>query len=178
MRGLIKLIVFIAILVGLVAVASLFIDPKWEVKRSVDISGSGSTLYEMIDTPREWQNWTVWNPIMDKSMKLAFDGPDRGVGAISKWTSDSGNGQMTITHSDPAKGIQYKVKFGEFPPLVGNILVKKNADSNYTVQWSTGGETSKNPIEKLMTKFSVAPRMGRDFEDNLRGLKNRVEGGR
>src|SRR5690349_8393683 len=68
-----------------------------------------------------WEHWSYWDQI-DPKMQSTFEGPESGVGAVHKWSSDHksvGHGSMTITENNPPNSIKTELRFEEMYPAHG-----------------------------------------------------------
>ena len=85
-----------------------------------------------------------------------------------------GNGTLRINASDPDKGIEYDLSFGELQSR--GAVAFEAANGTTTVAWTVEGELGTNPLTRyfalLMDRF-----MGPDLEEGLSKLKRLVEGG-
>jgi len=97
------------------------------------------------------------------------------VGATYSWDGKStGQGTLTITKSEPGKGIGYDLSFqqGKFKST-GTITIEP-AGEGFNVIWSNEGELGSNPINRYFG-LMMDRMMGPDFETGLGNLKKRVE---
>jgi len=160
--------VVLALLVG-----SLFLPSAWTVERSVRINAPAAAIFPYINALDQWPAWTVWYE-REPVLRVEYQGPDAGVGAVSRWAGKDGEGEMTITASTPNEAIRYDLVFnkGEFRAQGEIRLVESGAAT--TVRWNTWGDAGSNPIAKYFT-LALDPLMGRDFEQGLVKLKNLLE---
>jgi hypothetical protein len=78
------------LLIGFAAVIILFLNyaatrpAGFRVQRSATLSASPAALFEHVNNHHKF---IVWNPFMklDPNVKVAYDGPQSGVGAVCSW---------------------------------------------------------------------------------------------
>jgi uncharacterized protein YndB with AHSA1/START domain len=173
----IKNIVLALILIVIVLVAIAFALPrKYQVVRSMDIAASPDKVFEQINDPRKWANWTVWNQ-RDPAMKMNYSGAPSGAGAKWVWQSKSeGNGEMEFTRSEAPKLLAYKLYFPDFDSRSGGQLVLEPTGTGNSTRltWSNSGELGNNPMMRWMG-LAMDKMVGSDFDAGLKNLKALVE---
>src|SRR5262245_45281616 len=102
--------IFLVLLALFVAVTAIgFLLPRRvHVERSMSVNAAPGAIYPLVANFKD--GWSQWNPFQEdmKPEELAYAGPSEGVGATQSWdTKDQGDGKMTITKADPARGIEY-----------------------------------------------------------------------
>ncbi len=162
----------VAVVVFLLIV-SLFLPSKWSVERTARIAAPASAIFPYVNSLKQWPAWTVWYE-REPDLRVSYDGPDAGVGAVSRWAGKDGQGEMTITASEPDKTVSYDLVFnnGEFR-VRGELRLAASADGT-TVSWTTGGDVGRNPVGRYIALF-MDRWMGRDFEHSLAKLKKTLE---
>lgn len=167
--------------VGLALVAMLFfvvawsLPPRFHVERSIVIAAAPEVVHPAVNKLKEWPTWTAWTVEKYPDMKLAFSGPEEGVGAKYEWDGKStGQGTLVIKTSDPAKGITYDLAFdhGKTPSTGGLTYAPEGTGTKVT--WHADGELGWNPISRYFGLF-MDGMMGPDFEEGLAKLKAKVE---
>ena len=154
---------------------SFFLPSKYRVVRNVPMKTSADAIFAQINSPRTWPEWTAWTRARYPDMQVSFSGPDSGVGATYSWAGQSaGQGTLTITQSDPGKGISYDLAFenGKFKSQ-GAITITAAGDQ-LNVTWSNEGDLGRNPIARYFG-LMMDRRMGPDLEQGLGNLKRKVE---
>jgi hypothetical protein len=175
MKTLKKILVIVGIVILALVVISQFLPGKYHVERSVVMAAKPEVIHPLINNLKQWQDWSPWTAAKDPTVVYAYEGPEEGVGAISKWDSKQwGQGEMKLIASDPASGLKFDLSFnkGKYA-CVGNFTFEA-AENGTKVTWSMDGDVSRNPLDRffslLMDKFA-----GPDFEEGLNGLKKKVE---
>jgi len=176
MKMLINFLLFLLLLAILFLVITFFIPGAYSVNRSVEIAAPRAEIYEQIASLQKWDNWSAWNKAKDTSLTYTYEGPDSGVGALSKWTSSNGNGTLEITEADPKTGITYIMQMDNWNPnQAGFDLEAGETNGNTKVTWNFSGDMGKNPMKKIM-KFFFVPMLKADFDTGLEQLKAKLEG--
>jgi hypothetical protein len=160
--------------VVLIVLISYLLPSKVRVERSTSIHAPPERIYEKVGTLKTWKDWTAWNPTKYPKMEWSYEGPESGVGAVSKWTDPGGNGKLEITKASPQAGIDYDLSFDTMPTVPGTIAFAPNADGT-KVTWFFESVAGWNPIERYFYFFCMDSMIGADFETGLAGLKKAVE---
>lgn len=176
-----KLLVAVAILIGVFLgyVASLPAD--YRVARSTTIAAPPAVVFGHIDNLRKWDAWSPWAK-RDPNAKVTFKGPETGRGASFSWAGnrDVGEGTMTIVDSDPAKALKIKLDFVK--PFagtsdVGFSLVPEGEQTKVT--WTISGK--QGFIERAICtalRIDLDKMIGDDYAKGLAALKAVAEGKR
>ena len=175
MKPIKKLLLIVLLLPVLLLLISLFLPRKYRVERSLALRGKPDAIFTQINTLRRWPEWTAWTVAKYPDMKVSFDGPESGVGAI--YTRDgksSGHGTLKLTRSEPDKGVSFNLDF-DHGKYISTGAIHLDPSGDFTkVTWSNEGDLGWNPVSRyfglLMDRM-----MGPDFEEGLRNLKQKVE---
>ncbi|HEY6167465.1 MAG TPA: SRPBCC family protein [Verrucomicrobiae bacterium] len=176
MKSLKRLFIFLIILVLALVVVSQFLPGSYHVERSIAIKARPEAVYPWVANLKKWQEWSAWTTEKFPQMKTSYEGPEEGVGAISKWDDPkAGDGTMTVTKADPAKGVEFDLSFhkGTFQSK-GALLFSVSGDET-RVTWTTDGTISRNPLHRFFG-LAMEKMMAPDFEAGLGKLKQKVEG--
>jgi hypothetical protein len=167
---------FTIIILGVIyIVLALFGPSKMHVERSTMINASSGTVYNEINTIKEWQTWSYWDNI-DPNMKSTYEGPESGVGAVHHWTSENdsvGNGMLTVMKSEPTSLVECKLEFEGMGEAI----------SGWKISDTTGGVKATAYMDSdvpfmmrpMMMFMNMDAMLGPDFEKSLSGLKSRCE---
>jgi uncharacterized protein YndB with AHSA1/START domain len=167
----------VGIVAGLVAVlvaGAFFLPPSHLVVRSIDIAAPPDRVFALLEEPRQWKRWTVWNR-RDPAMAMTYSGPDKGRGAGWAWKSESqGDGEMTFTAVEAPRRVAYDLYFPDFGTTSSGDLVVDAAGGRSRVTWSMDVNMGSNPMFRWLAL--MADRMvGPDFEAGLAQLKVEAE---
>ncbi|MBB4014845.1 SRPBCC family protein [Niveibacterium umoris] len=171
MRILIRLMAGLALVAVLLVCVGWFLPARYAVSRTVMFASPPEKIWPLIESPREWARWTVWNQ-RDPAMKMRYSGAERGAGAAWAWESHSeGNGRMTFTAADAPRRLAYRLEFPDFEggTNTGELLLVPDGKGT-RVTWSMQGEMGGNPILRwfgLLMDRMVGP----DFDGGLARLR-------
>jgi hypothetical protein len=160
---------FIAILLIVVVAGQ---PCEFTVSRSAKISAPPGKIFPQVNDLHQWNNWSPWAKL-DPNAKVAFSGPDAGVGEAMRWEGNSkvGVGKMTIIESQPDSIIRLRLDF-EKPMLATNTaefgFLPDNGQT--LVTW---GMSCKNSLGgKIFGLFCNLDKMiGDKYEQGLANLK-------
>lgn len=147
------------------------------VERSETIAARPAAIFDRVRTLQGWDDWSPWAQ-MDPDMTKTYDGEPGAVGSSYHWTGNRkvGEGQMTVTASEPNKRIAIDLAFIKpFKSESVTEMLLAPAGDNTEVTWRMTGEKS------LMIKvFGLIGRgmdkmVGPDFDQGLAKLKRLVE---
>jgi hypothetical protein len=169
-----KVLIGLFATVVLIALISYLLPSRVRVERTTSIQAPPERIYEKVGTLKTWKDWTAWNPTKYPKMQWTYEGPESGVGAISKWTDPSGDGKLEITKANPQTGIDYDLSFDDMPTVPGTIAFAPDGEGT-KVTWFFESVAGWNPIERYFYFFCMDRMIGADFETGLAGLKNAVE---
>jgi hypothetical protein len=98
-----------AIVVVLLAVIAM--QPgTFAIERSAAIQAPPAIIIGHIQTLRAMDAWSPWAK-MDPQMKIAYEGPEAGVGARSSWEGpEMGKGRLTVTAVKPYQEVEMKLE--------------------------------------------------------------------
>jgi len=175
MKLLKRIVIVLVVIVLALVIVSQFLPAKYHVERSVVIAAKPEAVFPWINNLKKWPEWSPWTAAKDPSIVYSYDGPDEGVGAVSKWDSKKwGDGMMKVKESDPAKGVKFDLGFNKGKYACVGTFTFTPADSDTKVTWAMDGTVSRNPMDRyfslLMDKMA-----GSDFTEGLANLKKKVE---
>lgn len=174
MRILKRVAVGLATVIALLFFLGLFLPGQFKVERSAQIAAPPEKIYALLESPREWPKWTVWNQ-RDPNMQLTYSGPEKGQGAGWAWQSTTeGAGSMEFTRAEAPKLIEYRLAFPEFKIASAGKLQLSAADGGTRVTWSLAGELGGNPINRYFG-LAMDSMVGKDFAAGLANLKALAE---
>ena len=173
------------ILLALGFIALLFVivlagqPDEFTVSRSLKISAPPEELFPHVNNLHAWKPWSPWMPL-DPNAKSTFTGPDAGAGAAMRWEGNNqvGVGTMTITDSQPAQRIRFRLNFEKPMRATNTAEWTFQPDGGETlVTWAMSGKN--NFMMKLFGLFVNCDQMvGCQFEKGLANLRAVVAGGK
>jgi len=173
MRALrLTILVLLALIVVVVGIGA-FLPKDFVVERSIEINASPEVVFDQVNTLKKWDAWSPWIA-RDPSIQNSFAGPEAGVGAKVRWTSEeSGDGTQTITLSERPTRIEMALDFGDRGQPNAYWTFEPTGDDT-KVTWGLSGTASGalgGYFAKMMDGW-----VGADYEDGLARLKKIVEG--
>ncbi len=166
----------LALLIGVYLILALFGPSSMHVERSIIIKANAATVYNEINTLKQWQMWSYWDNI-DPNMKSTYEGPESGVGAKHMWTSENdsvGNGTLTIRKSEPTTLVECDLEFEGMGVCTSGWRIKDTVGGVMVTAYMDG----ETPflMRPMMLFMDMDAMLGADFEKTLKGLKDHCEG--
>lgn len=149
---------------------ALLLPAGFTVVRSIEVAAPPDKVWALLQDPREWKRWAVWNR-RDPGMQISYSGPPAGVGAGWAWKSASeGEGRMSFTAAEPGRRLAYDLYFPDWDSTsTGDLLLEPTA-AGTRVRWTMHGNMGNSLIGRwfgLLGDTFVGP----DFEAGLANLK-------
>lgn len=171
-------IYYILIALGAVLFTLAVMAPReYEVKRSIVIERDKRQVYEFLRFLENMDHWSVWAR-KDPNMKKELRGTDGEVGAVSAWrgNKDVGEGEHEITRLVQNERIESRLRF--FKPWKSEsdafLSLKDSTPGSTEVEWGFRG-VNKVPFNILMLFMNMDSMIGKDFEEGLQKLKEKLE---
>jgi len=163
-----------AIVVVLAAVIALQ-PSSFMVERSVSIDAPSDIVSGYIQNLRAMDAWSPFVE-MDPQMKIAYDGPEAGVGARSSWEGPQmGSGRLTITAVKDDRRIEMKLEMMAPVKATHRILFGLRPYLGTTrVAWRMDG-TNGFVGKALGLLVNMDEMVGGPFEQGLASLKRLAE---
>lgn len=167
------LVAIIALIIFLAAIA-----PKtYDVSRSIEINNTKEKIWpylKYLGKQREWSPWAKKDPNMDTKLS----GTDGEVGAVSYWNGnkDVGEGEQEITKIVEGERAEGQLRFLKPMKSVSDcsLVLEEDAPNLCKVTWGFKGK-SAFPFSLFMLFMSMDKMVGKDFEEGLRTLKEKME---
>jgi uncharacterized protein YndB with AHSA1/START domain len=157
-------------LIVLLVLVSFVLPSEYKVSRTRVMNAPPEKIFPYLNQPKLWKDWSAWHS-RDTNMKLAYAGPDVGVGAQASWESKSeGNGAMTFTKSDANRFVEYKLTFADWGMVSTGTLKLEPQGNGTSVTWATEGQLGMNPISRYFG-LVMDKMIGGDFETGLANLE-------
>ena len=171
-----KILIVLAIIIVIFVVVVALQPADYRVVRTATMAAPQPAVFEQVNDLHKWEAWSPWAKL-DPGMKLTYEGPPAGTGAIYHWSGNSkvGEGRMTVTESRPSDLIRIKLDFIKPFASTADTEFQFKPEANQTaVTWSMSGK--KNFMSKAFGIFvSMDKMIGGDFEKGLTQLKSLVE---
>jgi effector-binding domain-containing protein/carbon monoxide dehydrogenase subunit G len=176
MRFLRNLLIFVAVVVGLLVVIGFVLPDTAHVERSVTVDRPPSQVFTVLNSFRRFNEWSPWFDL-DRNAKYTYSGPAVGVGAKESWVGDKknvGTGSQTIVESKPYESIRTALDFGDMGQAAATFTLTP-AGQGTKVVWgldiNAGGKLIGRYFNLMMDSM-----VGKDYEKGLAKLKTFVEG--
>ena len=168
------------LLVVLVVVVGLATPKDYGVTTSTVIQAPPEKVHVYVGDLKRWPEWAPWHD-EDPTIVTTFGPKTTGVGASQSWTSQSGDGELTIIRSSPQTGIAYDMAFladGErYPASVTLTYANKGGATEVTWMMEGTWEGMMPPVMDGWMKLMTPWILGGSFERGLAKLKAAVEAG-
>jgi hypothetical protein len=175
MKTLKKILLAVGLLLLVLLIVSQLLPSQYHVERSVVIAAKADAIHPWINNLKKWPEWSAWTAAKDPTLVYNYEGPEEGVGAISKWDAKKmGEGSMKLTESDPAKWVKLDLSFDHGKYLSKGTFTFEPAGDGTKVTWGMDGNVSRNPMDRYFSLL-MDSMIGKDFEEGLGNLKQKVE---
>ena len=169
----------IGIFLGMLVIAgALFVATRpaaFVIERSAAIAAPPDVVYGHIASLRAMDAWSPWVH-MDARLKVAYDGPESGVGARSSWHGpELGDGRLTVTAVKPDREVEMRLEMLSPMAATNRILFTlAPAVGGTHVTWRMEGQSGF--LGKAIGLFVDMDEMvGGPFEQGLAALASLVE---
>jgi hypothetical protein len=170
------------IVLGLVVVVALVIGyaamqpADYVVTRSTTIKAPAEKIFPYLNNSKLAEQWGPWSEV-DPNAKMAYSGPDEGVGSKASWDSSGqlGTGSATIVDSRPNERVRIELAYSK--PMVMNQIsdyIVEPKGEETTVTWRVEGKNSL-PGRVMCLFMNMDKMVGGMFEKGLSNLKALVE---
>ncbi len=151
-------------------VIGMMLPRTWEVERTRLVRAAPEAVHAVIEDPRTWPRWTHWTTERDATLKLRFEGPERGAGAKLCWEGQlMGFGELELTRAEPGRGVEYQTTWRGTDHGTRGALVLEPAPEGTRITWRDGGSLDWNPITRFFAPLFEA-KLGKDFDAGLARL--------
>ncbi len=168
-----KILIGLAVLVGVLLIAALFVKKDFAVKREVVINKPVPEVFNYIKYLKNQDNYSVWAK-MDPAMKKEYRGTDGTVGFVSAWegNSDVGKGEQKITGITDDKEVDFELHFIKPFESISPAYLKTEPASagSTTVTWGMSGNMTY-PFNLMRLFMDMDKAIGNDFQTGLDNLK-------
>lgn len=175
MKVLRKVLKYLAILVALLVVISIFLPAESHVSRSISISAPPEKLYSYVNSLSEFNRWSPWQGL-DPDAVVTYSGSTEGIGASMQWSSENpsvGSGIQTIVDTIPNEMVETRLEFDGQGDAIARWLLEP-VGSETRITWELSTEWGYNPMGRYMG-LMMDTWVGGPYEEGLRKLKLLVE---
>ena len=171
--------IIVFILLAVATIAGLQ-SPDFEVEVSRTIDSTPEKIFENLESLKNWAPWSPWFE-RDNTIKMAYSGSEKGVGAIQNWISEkSGSGEIKILEIEPNKRVKFEISFKDFNTKnVGEFILTPEGDpqaaiKKTNVKWIMHGQNSFF-MRFLWLLGRLERNLIKDFDRGLELLNEKVK---
>ena len=171
MRFLKRLALALLLLAALALLVSFFLPQQVFVARATLVETSADRIFPYVNNLKKFNEWSPWAAI-DPNTQFVFSGPDQGVGAKMRWTSENpnvGSGSLEIVESVRDKLVRTGLDFGDQGEATASFKLEPKRDGTQVV-WSFESDLGNNPIMRWMGLL-FDRWIGAEYEKGLLRLK-------
>ena len=173
-----KLFMTLLVLVVVLGVVGVVSPTDYALEKSIVIDAPPAAVHAYVGDLRKWEDWAPWFD-EDPSIVTTYSDTTTGVGAHQSWTSEGGDGELTLTKCDAQTGIAYDMSFiheGESTPAT-SAMTYEPVDGGTKVTWSMEGdwEGAMPPVIDGLFNYLSDMMIGGMFDQGLANLKAKVE---
>jgi hypothetical protein len=165
------LLILLGVLFLVVLVLGFLLPNSWRVDREILIQAEAESIFPLINSPKNWQEWSVWN--IDNGMKISLSGPSTAKDASMSWKGNQINGKMTVTKSENNRTVELLMDLENGRFLVNCTIVIDGSVPNFSqVAWRSELNMSKNynPVSRYQAYF-LKNYFDTSMSESLNGLK-------
>ena len=175
MKKLFLILIVIAAVLGIVGAVS---PTDYALETSIVIDAPPEAVHAYVGDLRQWEEWAPWVE-EDPSIVTTYGDRTTGVGASQSWTSDNGDGKLSLTKCDAQTGIAYDMTFinDETEAPATSAMTYEVVDGGTKVTWSMEGdwEGAMPPVLDGLMNYLSGMMIGGMFDQGLANLKAKVE---
>ena len=167
-----KILIGVAGIILLLLIVIATRPATYHVERSVTIAAPASAVFPWVADLHKFGAWSPWAEL-DPEMKVAFEGPETGVGSIYRWDGNDqvGAGSLTVTAYVPNEKVAMDLIFLEpfASAAKSGLQVAADGEGATKVTWSLDGDN--NFMGKAMSLvMDMDTMIGADYEKGLAKL--------
>jgi len=175
MKFLINILIFIAIVVGIVAIIPAFIDPVAQVSRQIEVEKPAQVVYDVVKNYALYPKWNSWSRT-DKKSQNDVSGVPGEIGSRWTWEGDTvGKGSLTLEELVPNKAITGHLEFYSPFKMIAKDLWKFDARDSTTTKITWTYETRVNSYLMRYMNLGLDGMLGSELEKSLVNLKQYLD---
>jgi len=164
-------------LFGLLILGGLLLPGEIRVARSIDIEVPPDQVFPLVNDLEAFNRWSPWAAV-DSDTKFELSGPESGVGARLRWSSDNpevGSGSQEIIRSQFPAQVVLRLDFGLQGSAEANFELEP-LEAGTKVTWSFGYAIGYDLIGRYIGLL-MEGLVGKKYEEGLARLKRLAETG-
>jgi hypothetical protein len=178
MKILKRILLVIAIIIGVALIAALFVKKDMDAVREVTINKPKQDVFNYVKHLKNQEAYSKWEK-MDPAMKKSYRGTDGTVGFVSAWDSekdDVGKGEQEIKKIIEGERMDTELRFMEpMESTATSAITTESVSANATkVKWAFHGRMAY-PFNLMGLFMNMEKMIGDDFQTGLNNLKTVLE---
>ena len=166
----------IGVIVVVILIMAALQPSEYLVAREMEMLAEPAAVFAHVNNVKKTDEWMAWKD-MDPAVQSSYEGPEAGVGAVSKWesTGDMGTGRAEVIESIPNERVRTRVSYVKPMQMeqISEITLTPKGDAT-VVRWSVTGKNSF-PGRVMCMFMNMDKMVGGMFEKGLAKLKAKVE---
>lgn len=174
MKILRNILVTLLSLVAIICVVALFLPSQQHIERSVVVAADQQTVFETLNSFENFNEWSPWHKL-DPNTQYEYSGPNSGVGAAMRWTSENpgvGNGSQEIVESNGSDSIRVRLEFDGQQAYSSYSLASEGNGTRVT--WGFEADFGYNLMGRIFGMM-IDKILGTTYEEGLNNLKTYLE---
>ena len=173
MRIVKKILIFLAVLVGLILIIALFVKKDFASEKEVVINKPKQDVFNYIKHLKNQNDYGVWAK-KDPNIKQTFSGTDATEGFTSSWegNSDVGKGSQTINKITEGQRIDLDLHF--IDPMDSHcpawLTTEEVSPTQTKVKWGMSGKMTY-PFNIMGLFMNMDDMIGKDLQTGLDNMK-------
>lgn len=173
-----KILLVIAIIIGLALITALFVKKDMNAEREVTINKPKQDVFNYVKYLKNQEAYSKWEK-MDPAMKKEYRGTDGAVGFVSAWDSDKkdvGKGEQEIKKIADGERVDFEIRFIKpFASTATSAITTQAVSANETkVKWEFHGNMNY-PFNLMGLFMNMDKMIGDDLQTGLANLKPVLE---
>ena len=178
MKILKRILLIVAIIIGVALIAALFVKKDMDAVREVTINKPKQEVFNYVKYLKNQEAYSKWEK-MDPAMKKEYRGTDGTVGFISAWDSEKGEvgkGEQEIKGITEGEKLDTELRFMEpMESTATSSITTESVSPNATkVKWAFKGKMNY-PFNLMGVFMDMENMIGDDFQTGLNNLKTVLE---
>jgi len=173
MKIVLRLMLGIAVLLGILFIIGFFLPDHSHIERSVVIDAPQAEVYQLVNTLPEWHKWSAWHA-MEPDATWEYSTPPSGSGSWYSWKGEKiGEGKMTIIEAEPMSRIATEMEFVGQGEAEADFIFEPVGNGQTQVTWTFDSDHSGS-MERWFG-IMMDRMLGPDYETGLNNLKRLAE---
>jgi carbon monoxide dehydrogenase subunit G len=172
--------IVLAVIVVIVFAGIAMMSPQAKMERSIVVNAPPDVVFAQLASFENFNQWSPWTK-MDPAAKQTVEGPATGVGAKMSWDGpETGKGSQWTVEYEENKRVKNAMQFeGMEGEIYAQFILEPVAEGTKVI-WSYESDVSKtgmvnSSMTKLFNAFALEGMLGKQYEEGLASLKQRVE---